>query len=307
MLVSGQVSEEVAYTRLDAQIDDYLLHLRVERGLADNTLDAYGRDLADFAGSMIDKGLEDARQVKTEHVSAWVRDLAKSGLAASSQKRMLVAVRGLFRFLVRRDVLEEDPADLVSLPKEGKRLPKTVGREEVVALLEAARASPRDLALVLLLYGAGLRVSEAVKLDVGGVHLDAGLVRVLGKGNKERVVPIGEPVLEVLRAYLDGDRKARLKSGPNDALFPGRGGKGALTRQAAFTLLRRLARAAGLRDDVSPHKLRHAFATHLVQGGADLRSVQVMLGHADLRTTEIYTHVDDQHLRRTYDRHHPRR
>lgn len=303
----GQVSEEVAYTALDAQIDDYLMHLRVERGLAANTLDAYGRDLADFAGAMIDAGLDDARRVQSAKISEWVRDLAKSGLAATSQKRMLVAVRGFFRFLVRRDVMHEDPAALVALPKEGKRLPETVGRDGVLALLEAAKASPRDLALVMLLYGAGLRVSEAVGLDVGGVHLDAGLVRVVGKGNKERVVPIGEPVLEVLRAYLDDDRKKRLKDGPNDALFPGRGGKKSLTRQAAFAILRRLARAAGLPEDVSPHKLRHAFATHLVQGGADLRSVQVMLGHADLRTTEIYTHVDDRHLRRTYDRHHPRR
>lgn len=307
MTSPGQVSEEVAYTELDAQLDAYLTHLRVERSLAANTLEAYGRDLADFAGVMIDRGRADARAVTSADLSEWLQGLAKAGLAATTQKRMLVAVRGFFRHLVRRQVLEADPAALLRLPKVGKRLPEGVSHPEVEALLEAARAKPRDLALVVLLYGAGVRVSEAVSLDVGGVHLDAGLVRVVGKGSKERVVPIGEPVIQVLRAYMAEDRKARLKDGPNDALFPGQGGRGRLTRQAAFVILRRLARAAGIPRDLSPHKLRHAFATHLVQGGADLRSVQVMLGHADLRTTEIYTHVDDAHLRRTYDAHHPRR
>ena len=305
--MSGQVSEEVAYTDLDARIDDYLTHLRVERGLAENTLESYSRDLSDFAGAMIDLGYGDVGEVKPADVAAWTRGLAQAGLAASTQKRMLVAVRGLCRYLVRREVLAEDPAALVQLPKVGKRLPDAVHLEEVRAMIEAAKESPRDLALVMLLYGAGLRISEAVELDVGGVHLDAGLVRVVGKGSKERLVPIGEPTIEVLRAYLASDRPRRLKSGPSDALFPGRGGKGTFTRQAAFKLVRRLARAAGLGRDISPHKLRHAFATHLVTRGADLRSVQVMLGHADLRTTEIYTHVDDQHLRRTYDAHHPRR
>jgi integrase/recombinase XerD len=303
----GQISEEVAYTPLDAQVDEYLTHLRVERSLAANTLEAYSRDLSDFAGVMIDRGRDDARAVVAADLSEWLHGLARAGLAASSQKRMLVAVRGFFRHLVRARTLEADPAALLRLPKVGKRLPESVSHPEVTALLEAARPKPRDLALVVLLYGAGVRVSEAVGLDVGGVHLDAGLVRVVGKGSKERVVPIGEPVIAVLRAYMAEDRKARLKDGPNDALFPGQGGRGRLTRQAAFVILRRLTRAAGIPREVSPHKLRHAFATHLVQGGADLRSVQVMLGHADLRTTEIYTHVDDAHLRRTYDKHHPRR
>lgn len=301
------VSEEVAYTALDAQIDDYLTHLRVERGLAENTLESYSRDLSDFAGAMIDAGHDDLRAVRGSDIAGWTRGLAKAGLAAASQKRMLVAVRGLCRYQVRREVIAEDPSALVLLPKVGKRLPESVDLDEVRAMLDAAKASPRDLALVVLLYAAGLRISEAVNLEVGGVHLDAGLVRVLGKGSKERLVPIGEPTIEVLRSYIRTARLAQLKNGPNDALFPGRAGKGRLTRQAAFKLVRRLARAADLGRDISPHKLRHAFATHLVTNGADLRSVQVMLGHADLRTTEIYTHVDDQHLRRTYDAHHPRR
>lgn len=295
-----------AYTPLDAQIDAYLTHLRVERSLADNTLEAYGRDLADFSGAMIAQGLTDGRGVNTDAVSSWVRNLAGLGLAATSQTRMLVAVRGFFRHLVREGQLEADPARLVELPKPPRRLPKTVSWEEVRGMMEAAGENLRDRALVALLYGAGLRVSEAVGLEVGAIHLEAGLLRVRGKGSKERVVPIGTQVIEILRAYLERERPERLRGRVSDFLFPGRGGEGAFTRQAAFVLLRRLARGAGLGRDISPHKLRHAFATDLVRGGADLRSVQTMLGHADLRTTEIYTHVDERHLRRTYDRTHPR-
>jgi integrase/recombinase XerD len=158
----------------------------------------------------------------------------------------------------------------------------------------------------MLLYGAGLRVSEVVKLEIGSMQLETGVLRVAGKGKKERVVPIGPPVIETLERYLRGERKPRVGRGPNDLLFPGRNLKKPLTRQAVFEMLRRSAQKAGLVQSVSPHKLRHGFATDLVQNGADLRSVQVMLGHADLRTTEVYTHVDEEHLRRTYDKTHPR-
>jgi integrase/recombinase XerD len=289
---------------LDAEIDHYLVHLRVERGLSDNTLLAYSRDLGDFAAAMITAGRTAARAIATEDVTAWVRSLAESGLSARSQARMLVAVRGLFRRMVRERALEIDPARLVPLPKLGKRLPETVTEAQVRAML--ALPDLRDRAMIALLYGAGLRVSEVVKLELSAIHLDAGLVRVLGKGNKERVVPIGSAVIEAIRGYLENDRGKRLKGRTSDQLFPGRRGDGCFTRQAAFVVIRRAARAAGLPKDISPHKLRHAFATHLVRGGADLRSVQTMLGHADLRTTEVYTHVDAAHLRRTYDRAHPR-
>lgn len=294
-----------AYTPLDAQIDGYLSHLRVERSLAKNTLEAYSRDLSDFAGWMIDAKVADATAIASHHVSAWVRNLAQAGLKPKSQARMLVAVRGFFRHLVRTRILGEDPAALVDLPKQERTLPDPVTLDEVMALLRAA-SNPRDRALVVLLYGAGLRVSEVVGLELGSIYLDAGLIRVLGKGNKERVVPIGQEVIDAVRRYIEEDRPKRLGGKTSDHLFPGRGGRGKLTRQAAFALLRRLQVAAGLSRDISPHKLRHAFATHLVRGGADLRSVQAMLGHADLRTTEVYTHVDSDHVRATYDRTHPR-
>ncbi|MBK6686477.1 MAG: site-specific tyrosine recombinase XerD [Deltaproteobacteria bacterium] len=289
---------------LDSEIDRYLLHLRVERGLSDNTLEAYSRDLGDFAGAMIEAGRQAAAAIGNEDVSRWVRSLAEAGLSPRSQARMLVAVRGFFRRLVKERALEADPARLVPLPKLGKRLPETVSEAQVRAML--ALPSLRDRAMIALLYGAGLRVSEVVNLDLSAIHLEAGLIRVLGKGNKERVVPIGGAVIEAVRAYLQEERPKRLRGRTSDHVFPGRTGDGAFTRQAAFVVIRRAARAAGLPKDLSPHKLRHAFATHLVRGGADLRSVQTMLGHADLRTTEVYTHVDQEHLRRAYDRAHPR-
>ena len=291
-------------TALDAQRDEYLRFLEVERGLAINTLEAYGRDLAVFCRSMHDVGHADARSIETEDVTAWARGLAQEGLAATSQKRMLVAVRGWFRFLAARDDWAQDPCAHVALPKLGAPLPTVVRFDQVERML--TNASPRDRALIALWYGGGLRVSEAVQLPLGDVHLEAAMILVRGKGDKERVVPIGGAVAEILETYIADDRPRRLKGRISDYLFPGRGKTGALTRQAAFVVLRRLATAAGMAEHVSPHTLRHAFATHLVQGGADLRSVQTLLGHADLKTTEIYTHIDAAHIRKTYDRTHPR-
>jgi integrase/recombinase XerD len=295
-----------SFTPLDAQIDTYLTHLRVERSLADNTLEAYGRDLADFADTMIERGIAEAQSIQTEHVSDWVRGLAEAGLEPSTQARMLVAVRGFYKHLMRERIVSEDPARLVDLPKPKKRLPETISYEEIVRLLVAAAENHRDRAIIALLYGAGLRVSEVIHLEMGQLHLDAGVVRVRGKGDKERDVPIGTQVIDLVQRYLELERSSRLRGRTSDLLFPGRGRSGVYTRQAVFAMLRRLGQRAALDRVVSPHRLRHAFATHLVQGGADLRAVQAMLGHADLRTTEVYTHVDDEHLRTTYDRTHPR-
>jgi integrase/recombinase XerD len=293
-------------TILDAEIDAYLVHLEVERNLADNTLEAYGRDLADFAGAMIDAGADRATAVTVEQIASWVRSLAEAGLEPSTQARMLVAVRGLYKHLVRERIAVEDPSKMVDLPKPKRRLPEVVTYDEVVALMVAAADNHRDRAIVVLLYGAGLRVSEVVRLELGQIYLDAGLIRALGKGNKERTIPIGDRVVELVRRYIEEDRPARLKERTTDLVFPGRSKTGGLTRQTIFAMLRRLGARADLASKISPHKLRHAFATHLVRGGADLRAVQAMLGHADLRTTEIYTHVDEGHLRATYDRAHPR-
>lgn len=297
------------HTPLDASIDAYLAHLRVERNLSKNTLDAYGRDLRDFAGAVIEAGISEVGSVTSAHVTAWVHDLAGAGLKERTQARMLIAVRGFFRYMLQERAIESDPAKVIDLPRSGRPLPEVAGLDDVRRMLNVRSASARDRALLLLLYGAGLRVSEVVRLELGALHLDAGIVRVLGKGGKERVVPIGAEVIDGLRLYIESERGKILGGRTTDFLFPGRSRRGLrpLTRQTVFELLRRLARGAGLERPLSPHKLRHGFATDLVRGGADLRAIQVMLGHADLRTTEIYTHVDGEHLRETYDRTHPRR
>lgn len=288
---------------LDADVDDYLLHLRVERNLADRTLEAYGRDLASFVAFSVKRGRVRATDVTSDDVSDWVRELAVEGRAASTQTRMLVAVRGFYRYLRRERGLESLPTEPVDLPKTSRPLPRLVDRSGALALLRACGDDLRDRLFVLLLYGVGLRVSEVVDLDLQSLHLDAGTLRVVGKGSKERAVPLGLIVVEALRAYLEEGRRRSA----GDALFPGRSRKGRVSRQTIFLRLRRLALVAGLPHAISPHKLRHGFATDLLRGGADLRSLQAMLGHADLRTTEIYTQVDDEHVQRVYRRTHPRR
>jgi integrase/recombinase XerD len=305
------LSEEAArdFTALDAAADDYLQHLKVEKNLAKNTLEAYSRDLADLIDVLAMRDLDAPSSVTSDHLSDWLRGLSEAGLKARSQTRMLVAARGFFRWLLREERISSDPTAIIELPRPARSLPNLLATEEVRGLLDAATGEEtlRDRALVALLYGAGLRVSEAIKLELGALDLDGGVVRAFGKGSKERAVPIGEAVIEEMRAWIEGGRPKVVKGQISDYVFPGRRVDRALTRQAAFKIIRKLAAAAGIERDVSPHKLRHSFATHLVRGGADLRSVQVMLGHADLRTTEIYTHVDDQHLRASYDRAHPRR
>lgn len=305
----AESEEPREHTALDAAVDRYLLHLRVERGLADNTLEAYSRDLADLVDTLVRAGLARPEQVTATHVAAWLTELSASGLGARSQARMLVAARGFFRRLSEESLIAEDPARLLELPRPSHSLPELLSYEEIEGMLGAATGpeGSRDRALVAILFGAGLRVSEAVRLEMGALDLDAAVVRPLGKGNKERLVPLGERVIEHVRAYIVEGRPRFLRGMVSDWLFLGRNPERPLTRQAAFKVVKKLALAACVDRPISPHKLRHSFATHLVRNGADLRSVQVMLGHADLRTTEIYTHVDDQHLRASYDRAHPRR
>lgn len=292
---------------LDVDVDEYLLHLRVERNLAQNTLEAYGRDVAEFVRFVLDRGRTDVSEIATEDVAEWSRTLARGGRRASSQARMLVAVRGFFRWLRKEGRLEALPTESVDLPKAKRPLPRIVDADEAHQLLAACGDDLRDRALVGLLYGAGLRVSEVIGLDLGGLHLEAGVVQVMGKGSKERLVPMGSVVGELCRDYVELARPRHPDAERSERVFPGRSKGGGLSRQTVFLRLRRLALAAGFDRPISPHKLRHGFATDLVRGGADLRSVQAMLGHADLRTTEIYTQVDDEHLRRAYDGAHPRR
>jgi integrase/recombinase XerD len=282
----------------------YLTWVRVERGLAAHTVAAYRRDLQDFE-RRLEPGAVD--QIVLEDVLRWLALRNADGIGARSQARGLVALRGLFRHLSDEHGLRTDPTALVEMPRIGRPLPKTLSLDEVDALLAAPdRGDPvglRDAAMLEVLYATGLRVSELVGLRIDQVHLEAGFVRVLGKGRKERIVPLGDVAREAVERYLATARRAPRRAA--EALFISRLDRG-LTRQGFFKILRAVALKAGIDRSVSPHQLRHAFATHLLERGADLRSLQLMLGHADIGTTEIYTHLSRARLSRIHAEHHPR-
>ncbi|MCP4035796.1 MAG: site-specific tyrosine recombinase XerD [bacterium] len=294
---------------MGAVVDSFLTHARLEKGLANNTVAAYGRDLARFVAPLGDLP---ASGVGREHVRAFVEGLEREGLAPSSRARALVAVRRLLKYMCAEGVIDQDPSLGIESPRAGRALPKVLAPDETQVLIRACGDdSPlalRNRAMLEVLYGAGLRVSELVGLPLSGLDRRSGLLRVVGKGGHERIVPLGEIALAAVADYLDHARAALLGKRPDrsHALFLTRRG-GPMTRQNFFLLLRKLALRAGVpRERVSPHVLRHAFATDLLEGGADLRSIQVMLGHVDLSTTEIYTHVSRGRLRETVERHHPR-
>jgi integrase/recombinase XerD len=292
---------------LDGWIDAYLDHLRVERALAKNTLEAYSRDLRRLAEHLGRDASHDPRTIDAGVIAELLVRNVKTGFGARSSARQLSGLRGFFRFLVRERVIPSDPTLLIDRPALGRRLPKVVSFEEVEALLampdRTTKRGIRDAAMIHLMYASGLRVSELVSLKVGDLDTKAGLVSPLGKGGKRRLVPVGETALAHLTDYLRDVRP--LQAAPNDStLFLSR--SGAMTRQGFWKLLKKYALGAGIRTPLSPHKLRHSFATHLLRNGADLRALQAMLGHADLGTTEIYTSVAQDHVRRAHQRAHPR-
>jgi integrase/recombinase XerD len=282
--------------------------MRVERGLSANTVAAYGGDLFKFRDFCMRRKIEDVGGVDEPLIVEFMMGLARQRLSVRTQARNLVSIRNLCKFLLRERVLDGDPSALVSPPKVGKKLPSTLTLDEVERLLRAPDRSTqlglRDAAMIETLYATGLRVSELVGLRTADVDLQVGVVRAFGKGGKQRLVPLGEQARDLIRRYLAEVRPGQEKS-PTDELFLTRLGKG-MTRQGFWKLLRKHALAASITKDISPHKLRHSFATHLLERGADLRAVQEMLGHADVSTTEIYTHVTEARLRDVYRRHHPR-
>ncbi|MBW3662936.1 MAG: site-specific tyrosine recombinase XerD [Actinobacteria bacterium] len=298
---------------LPAPLRAYLDHLRVERGLADNTIGAYRRDLRLFAGYLIEHGIVDPRTVAPEDIEAFVpwlrqRRTAQGRLYASSTiARAVVAVRGLYRFLAREGVIVDDVAADVGTPRSPRSLPKPLSRVQAERLLaQPVGDRPlalRDRAMLELLYGSGLRISELTALDVDDVDPVEQLLHVTGKGRKQRIVPFHRAAADVLEAWLVRGRPSLQPRGPG--LFTNsRGGR--LTRQGAWKIVKRHADRAGLAEDVSPHTLRHSFATHLLDGGADVRTVQELLGHASVTTTQVYTLVSRRHLREVYERAHPR-
>ncbi len=297
---------------LDDAVDDYLDHLKVERGLAKNTIVAYASDLRRFVTFAEDEGVGDVSAVDTPLLLRFVSALVDGGLSARSQARLLVAVRGLFKHLRRERRLTVDPTQPVTLPKFARRLPALLGRSEIEALLVAPGHDTvlglRDTALLEFMYATGCRISEALDLRCDQLHLDQGVARVIGKGSKQRVVPVGDMALRAMGAWLDQGRPQLCRTKSPQAIpwvfLSLRGQR--LRRQSAWVRMRKHAAAAGIDRPISPHKLRHSFATHLLEGGADLRSVQALLGHADISTTQVYTHVSDAHVRAAYDEHHPR-
>jgi integrase/recombinase XerD len=304
-----------ARSSFEGQVSRFLDHLSVERGVARNTLDAYRRDLAKYGTYLEGRGISDATAVDEGRVAGFVEWLSSAELPdgrryrSASVARALAAVRTLHAFLVRDGEAADDPARAVGRPKVPKSLPRPLTVDQVAEILSAAEAQDpaglRDRAILETLYGAGLRVSELVGLDVDDADLEDGSVRVLGKGSKEREVPLGRFALEALAAYLTRGRPALARARSRAALFLNQRG-GRLTRQGVTLILSRAAARAGVGDGVTPHVLRHSFATHLLEGGADVRIVQELLGHASPVTTQIYTLVTADRLREEYFTAHPR-
>ena len=296
-------------------IDRYLTGLISERGLSANTVEGYRRDLTKLQAFLRGEGRDDPASLTRADIPQLLGFLRGQWLAAPSVARSLAAFRGFYRFLLREGAVHHDPFLNVTVSKASQRLPKALSFAEIQRILDApARREPgtkrhpealRDDAMLEVLYATGLRVSELIKLDLGEVNAAAGFLRAIGKGSKQRVVPLGAVALRKLRRYLEGGRPLLLKTRTSNRLFVTRAGKG-MTRQGFWKILRRCALAAGIRRPISPHMLRHSFATHLLEGGADLRVVQTLLGHANISTTQIYTHVEKERLKQLHKRHHPR-
>jgi integrase/recombinase XerD len=306
----------VGASTVASQIDRFLDHLTVERGLSGNTVAAYRRDLRRYAAFLDRRSIRDAALVDDDDVSAFVGELSRAThdggrpYRATSVVRALSSVRSFHRFLVREGDAAGDPTSGVLRPRVPRGLPRPLSVEDVGRLLDAPRPTDpnglRDRALLETMYGAGLRVSELVGLDVDDVDLEDGSVRVLGKGGKERDVPLGRYAREAVAAYLSGGRPALVTRRSRSALFLNRRDGGRLSRQSCWNAIQTHAAAAGLRKRVTPHTLRHSFATHLLEGGADVRVVQELLGHASVATTQVYTLVTKEHLREVYFTAHPR-
>jgi integrase/recombinase XerD len=295
---------------VSAHVDEYLAHLRFERRLADLTLESYARDLVELSAFAAAAG-QPLTGLSRQALEAWVRELMAEGRSPRSVARMVAAVRGFFRFLTVHGHLADNPAVDLEAPRAWKVLPKFLSIDEVDRLLQAPDVSTprglRDRALIEVLYATGLRVTELVQLRPADLHLDAGYLTTTGKGRKQRIVPIGDEAAQWVRRYVAEARPALLGGRSSPRLFVNaRGGGPGLTRVGFWKILKAYGKTLGLARQLSPHVLRHSFATHLLERGADLRAIQMMLGHADLSTTQIYTHVLDARMRAIYDRFHPR-
>ena len=308
MASGAQLVDPLWVTEIEDRIVGFLDYLRVEKRLAANTVEAYARDLDKFSRFLEKKGwsLEGTGPAGIREFLSW---LDGQKLESRTIARQIVTLRHFYRYLRRENIVASNPTENLESPRTWKVLPKYLSQEEIVTLLQQPPADTplgiRDRAILELLYGTGLRVSELTSLRVADVHPEAGYVRALGKGNKQRIVPVGKLAIAAVEQYLAGPRNQLLGSRASGYLIVSRRG-GKLTRQAVWLLLSRYGRTAGLPKRITPHLLRHSFATHLLARGADLRSLQMMLGHSDISTTQIYTHVVTERLKEVHHRYHPR-
>lgn len=293
---------------MDALIEQYIDAVWMEKGLSDNTLEAYSRDLARYEQWLKERGMAPllARQ---QEIMDYLGERISDGYSARSSARLVSCLRGFYQYLVREARIKKDPTLQIESPKIGRPLPKSLTEAEVERLLAAPDLDDvlglRDKSMLELLYASGLRVSELVGLQLGQINLQQGVVRIMGKGSKERLVPMGEEAISWLQRFIKEARPMLLNGRPSDVCFPSRRGN-RMTRQAFWHRIKRYAAEAGINKHLSPHTMRHAFATHLINHGADLRVVQLLLGHSDLSSTQIYTHVARERMKELHAIHHPR-
>jgi integrase/recombinase XerD len=299
----------IVMASLDILVDQYINYLVFEKGLSEKTIESYTSDLSKYLAFLKQKRIKNITQADTPIILKHLIALRDSGLGSKSCARHLITLRGFYKFLAQEKILEFDPAKLIDLPKSGLKLPDVLSVSEVNLLLNIPDSNTllgkRNSAMLELLYAAGLRVSELVNLKFLDVNLEACFVRVMGKGSKERIVPFGLYAKNKIDDYINNSRPLLLKNLISKHLFVARAGK-PMTRQGFWKLLKQYVKQAGIKKKVTPHSLRHSFASHLLEGGADLRTVQVMLGHVDISSTQIYTHVARDHLRQIHEKYHPR-
>jgi len=294
---------------MDQLLEQFLHYLTVEKGLSKNTTDAYNHGLTRFFIHLRGKGVQEIREVDKFHIRGFLLALRRKNLNTKSIVRDLAAIRSFFRFLIQEGILQSNPAEELDLPKVARTLPEILTLKEIEQILEQPDPQTplgiRDRAMLEMLYATGMRVSELTQLPTHQVNLEAGYVLVYGKGSKERIIPLGSEALKWVTVYLKTARGPLLKRKESPSLFVNRSGKG-MSRQRFWKTLKEYGRRAGLRKRITPHLLRHSFASHLLERGADLRSVQMMLGHVDISSTQIYTHVAGERLKKIHKQYHPR-
>ncbi|MDA3128615.1 site-specific tyrosine recombinase XerD [Aliibacillus thermotolerans] len=291
------------------ELIDFIHYCQVERGLSNNTLSSYERDLKNYFSSLEKQGVSDMRHIQRTHIVQFLYDLKEKGRSTATISRHISSIRAFHQFLLREGKMSHDPSELIEIPKGEKKLPDVLSISEVERLLEVSDGTTpldkRNKAMLELMYATGLRVSELCELKITDIHLHMGFVQCMGKGNKERIIPLGEEAQVAIERYLEKGRPFLIKKKRHDFLFVNHHGN-PLSRQGFWKILKEKTKQARIEKKITPHILRHSFATHLLENGADLRSVQEMLGHADISTTQIYTHVSNYKLKDVYQTFHPR-